>query len=67
MKGSMQISNETRKALKYMSNITERTGSDEEHAWFGQCPERFRKALQKAVEGFRADEKRATTPEGGGR
>lgn len=56
MKGSMRISNETRKALKYLGNITERTGSDEERKWFEAGPLRIRVAIQKAVEGFRQDE-----------
>lgn len=56
MKGSMRISNETRKALKYLGNITERTGSDEERKWFESGPLRIRTAIQKAVEGFRKDE-----------
>ena len=60
----MQISNETRKALKYLSNIAERSGSEAEHDWFQRCPERFRKAVQSAVEGFRQDEARAQQAKG---
>lgn len=53
----MMISNETRKALKYLVNVT-LSNVEAEHVWFHSCPKRFRDAVQHAVEGFRADEAR---------